>query len=99
GHEFGVSRLRSRREYRLRFSDVRSFTYRPGRRFVDGKKTGLYLEVRFDAKPGAKSVRFRAAVEGGEGLEEFRDHAALALAVPILAELRDGRPVSWTVRY
>jgi uncharacterized membrane protein HdeD (DUF308 family) len=92
--ERGLSRRRNRDEFRLRYDEIREFTYAATRMFYKGTYVGTRLRLTFRAPQG--TIRYSAKVQNMDAdLDELRDHLAKTIAVRMLSDLRAGHAVPW----
>jgi len=98
-HERGVSQRRGRKERRLLYTQVATFTYSATRMYVNGIYAGTSLVMKFDTEdPKAlPPIKFSASIMNvDQGLDELRDRISAVVAQRLLRTYADTGSVTWT---
>ena len=96
-HTRGVCML-TRREKRLMYEDIGSFTYGATRHYYNGVYTGTVFNLRFEprSEQAGDRITYTATIKNADGeLDNLRDHISQVLAFKMLKRLQDGREVKW----
>src|SRR5262249_53388203 len=97
-HEYGVYRSDLRRERRLRYDEVESFTFAATRSFVNGVYAGTTFGLTFDPGPDRKADRitYQATFFNADReLDRLRDHIAGVIAARMARRLAANEAVTW----
>lgn len=98
-HEHGVSHCWLRREKRLRYADVDSFTYNAARQYVKGVYSGTTFTLTFISTAGGKprTITYSKTLRNAdEELDHLRDRVSQVIAARMAAVFARGLVVPWT---